>query len=106
MSGHTPGPWRVIDLEPQGYGDPKFVTNEIECVDGRVVASVIHDSFDEYSMNATLIAAAPDLLEALEKGVIRLEGNLGDDRHMGRGSMTYLLEIFQEAIARAKGEQK
>ncbi|MBP3934698.1 MAG: hypothetical protein J6D44_12645, partial [Pseudomonas sp.] len=51
-----------------------------------------------------LIESTPDLLEALEKCIVRLEANLDDEKEMGRGSMTYLLETCSAAIARAKGE--
>lgn len=68
---HTPGPW---SYRPREYDDWGFV----RAVDGNLVAvakdSSIplseHDAFrargaDPYEANARLIAAAPDLLEAL-----------------------------------------
>lgn len=81
MSGHTPGPW--------------VVANKVQVHDkklGGVIACCVryarHDSVDQ--ANANLIAAAPDLLEALE--------NLIDSRGMDD------LEPARKAIARAKGE--
>lgn len=100
MSGHTKGPWSIIDLEPKGYGDPQYVSKEIESADGRIVASVVFDSFDDYEVdaNTSLIAAAPDLLEALElmaSDYMRKDG-LGFD--LMASSMMF------KAIAKARGE--
>jgi hypothetical protein len=53
MTKHTPGPWAVSD------GD---VTNE----SGIVIATVQRAGNGETVPNCRLIAAAPDLLEALE----------------------------------------
>lgn len=114
MSGHTPGPW-VVEVNNWGETSVKSANDEdlqeypieyyiAERIGGHVRGEDFTD-FSEVQANARLMAAAPDLLEALEKGAVRLEANLNDERDMGRGSMTYLLEVFQEAITRAKGEQ-
>lgn len=60
MSGHTPGPWKVT------YGEftEKGVKYEIDMPDQRLTA------FD-----ARLIAAAPDLKEALEELVAAQDAN-------------------------------
>lgn len=95
MSGHTPGPWKVIQLEPQGYGDPMYVSVEVESADGRIVASVVHDSLDEHLVNASLIAAAPKLLEALE-GLLE---------QFSKHIPVVSFANARAAIARAKGEK-
>lgn len=62
MSKHTPGPWNV------GHEDEN--TGEIEVIsDGRpYVCLVLPGAIDEVTpANARLIAAAPELLEALQR---------------------------------------
>ena len=65
---HTPGPWGV-SAQPHGYSVWNVVDDEINpaCI-GRPVANVVggYDSVQIEEANARLIAAAPDLLEALE----------------------------------------
>lgn len=90
MTAHTPGPWTANPEE----GDYASITTD----DGREVAGA-------YSWaNGRLIAAAPDLLAALEELVTRRErvarkqgGSLdGTDGRYVRA---------RAAIARAKGEK-
>ena len=63
MNKHTAGPWNRIIADghtvrhPQIYSDTGPVANATWLGDGRV---------DELNANARLIAAAPDLLAALE----------------------------------------
>jgi len=57
---HTPGPWVVYDDSNDGK------TNRIEIAAlGKTVARIYHSVPEEDLPNARLIAAAPDLLEAL-----------------------------------------
>jgi hypothetical protein len=57
---HTPGPWVVYDDSNDGK------TNRIEiAARGKTVARIYHSVPEEDLLNARLIAAAPDLLEAL-----------------------------------------
>jgi hypothetical protein len=56
--GHTLDPWRVIEIDPPvGYAKYEIQYGN----DGECVAEVVHEKSD-----ADLMAAAPDLLEALE----------------------------------------
>ena len=60
MSKHTPGPWTVYDDSNDGK------TNRIEIVAiGKTICHIYHSVPVEDLPNANLIAAAPDLLEAL-----------------------------------------
>jgi hypothetical protein len=60
MTKHTPGPWVVYD----DSNDDK--TSRIEIVaTGKTVARIYHSVPKEDLPNARLIAAAPDLLDAL-----------------------------------------
>ena len=58
MNKHTPGPWSVDDNHGKRYIEPIY-SNE-------PIAEICKKKGDEYTANARLIAAAPDLLEALE----------------------------------------
>lgn len=55
---HTPGPWTVSDNHGKRYIEPVG--------DNEPVAMICRGHADSYSANAHLIAAAPELLEALE----------------------------------------
>ena len=57
---HTPGPWAVYDDSNDGK------TNRIEiAARGKTVACIYHSVPEEDLPNARLIAAAPEMLEAL-----------------------------------------
>ena len=67
-SQHTPGPWKVTDMHPEegcrSIRGPKFEYVAEVCV----VTTMHGDNSDEVrEANARLIAAAPALLEALER---------------------------------------
>ena len=71
MSKHTPGPWSFYDDSNDGK------TNRIEIVGwGKTVARIYHSVPEEDLPNARLIAAAPDLLEALRDLVDAMTGRL------------------------------
>lgn len=74
MSGHTPGPWAVVETRFEGLTIES--RNDRDMADQPVfyrlatdIGGRIHgEKFDDYSevdANARLIAAAPDLLNAL-----------------------------------------
>lgn len=64
---HTPGPWSAKPSADTGYGDPEWAPFQIES-DEWIVAVAIGDVDDlNAEANARLIAAAPDLLEALSE---------------------------------------
>ena len=81
MSNHTPGPWCFDDD-----------TVWSECSQDEIAIVVrIYEQDKEFEANANLIAASPELLEALEYLSTRLE-SIEDIR------------IAHEVIAKAKGE--
>lgn len=88
-TGHTPGPWVV--LEGRNAADSPI---QIESVERYAICDVrTFSGFDENEANARLIAASPDLLEALldcEKDVIG--GDIPD------------LEMIRAAISKATGK--
>jgi hypothetical protein len=68
MSKHTPGPWVAKD---DGVG-PYIMAGEIDIA--MAVGPFSYDYMElEVNANALLIAAAPDLLEMLDRAVRRLE---------------------------------
>jgi len=83
---YTPGPW---------VADGPFVGTASETRElNHDILSACHDNFNQALANAKLIAAAPDMLEALEKAEKWLKG---------WASAEHELEIIQAAIAKAKG---
>ena len=113
MSGavHTPGPWGVRTT-PRGYGNLHW--REIADESG-VIAEVYSNSADgdsgepteaEAEANAHLIAAAPELLEALE--LLRSFGcpHCNGDCGSANPPVTSCpMTIASAAIARARGAQ-
>lgn len=94
---HTPGPWHV---DPDPRPDMEW-NNHIYGADGMAVCFMAHsdgkdDERDE--ANARLIAAAPDLLSALE-AVEQAYSNRHSPQHR-----TACLMQAQAAIKKAKGE--
>jgi len=93
---HTPGPW-IPDL-----GEVYRVRSQ---QDGGQIAIMMNlkgaglRAGDEVAANARLIAAAPDLLEALGNCVSLLSAYTNDDA-VG----IVILEQARSAIAKAKGE--
>jgi len=92
MSKHTPGPWEIkahSDLCYRNISGPEHLA--LAQVVWRVEEE---DRSPDCEANAHLIAAAPELLEALEK----VYTDMNDDMPVG------LRKVCYEAIAKAKGE--
>jgi hypothetical protein len=93
MSEHTPGPWFAQESIRDGW-----------YICARNVEHIVVDSHDVGGFygaiikdaDARLIAAAPELLEALENLLKVHEGEGGTQRHAG--------DIARAAIAKAKGK--
>ena len=96
MNKHTPGPWRVVDSW-NDYMVESQNGEEIIWQDGPHNTPTINEA------NARLIAAAPDLLEALEHMLHRAHPAYVDDDFMQEKLIT-AIEIARAAIAKAKGE--
>jgi hypothetical protein len=98
MSKHTPGPWRYEEFGPNVI--IKATKNPMLSV----VHSLYHESREQMEANADLIAAAPELLEALEKMVGLFEpGRIYDFKEVSALS-SEALHIAMAAIAKAKGD--
>lgn len=87
MSKHTPGPWRACSGFPSV--EAAGAANLALCNDQRIPMS-------ERLANARLIAAAPDLLEALKRAVGWIETS-------SEGEIA--TSIALAAIAKAEGKQ-
>ena len=88
---HTPGPWTVTRVSKSTILKDIYVSASPERI-ARVVVPATASSISEYEANARLIAAAPDLLEALQN---LLTFPLG----------TFQVEAARAAITKATGAQ-
>ena len=95
MTNHTPGPW-FTSTPNEGGGIL------IKPIPGQVVAQC--DELPEMEANAQLIAAAPELLEALEEVTEILDMVLGFDGGYPPEANGPAIKA-RNAIAKARGEQ-
>ena len=99
--GHTPGPWFGV---PYGDGDSLVICSDQHgqwriCFMATPGDMFSHDRMDTIRANARLIAAAPELLEALE-GLLR---DLAYDDEEGLFEHSETVINARRAIARATG---
>ena len=67
MNKHTPGPWKVQKPDHFVDGLSHFVVSDHPSVSYFHIAEMgTHDGREQAAANARLIAAAPEMLEALE----------------------------------------
>lgn len=96
-TSYTPGPWRQ-DNNQNGAG----VSRPVVKAKGRLVADCAPNSklrgFAECEANARLIAAAPEMLEALEAISYAIDG-FGNDLH----NKLEGVQLVRDAIAKATG---
>jgi hypothetical protein len=89
---HTPGPWRVT-------------TAKVMAENGRAICLIenrkLHEGFQESSANASIIAAAPDLLAVLQEIVETIDFKRGTPE---TEDAERLLIATRAAIAKATGE--
>ena len=102
---HTPGPWSVYDqrhLFTNHEGSARLIAGDIwiACVHGSHVGP---QSKEEADANISLIAAAPEMLEALES--IAQFWNRDQNEKAMTGACWHAIETAEAAIAKAKGEQ-
>lgn len=104
MTKHTQGPWQVSDLDPVVV----IAESEQDDADDSFIAMTMPDSETGRSVaterdyaNARLIAAAPDLLAALEA----MLAEFGNQRFKVQRDFSKMvnIEAARKAIARAKG---
>ncbi len=97
---HTEGPWEFTEVHVYCYDDTR---DEVICrLDGQEVnPAFLTQDDDQRTANARLIAAAPDLLAALE-GLVEQLGDLLSRYNLEDYTA---LDAAHAAIARAKGGQ-
>jgi hypothetical protein len=108
MPNHTPGPWEP-PIFPKG-SDGEALHVSVSAGDGAhpVIAFVneLHGMTDaEQKANALLIAAAPEMLEALVEIAEAMEANCRPG-HVNYMSKKRAAEIARAAIAKAEGKVK
>jgi hypothetical protein len=98
MNEHTPGPWTYkldndspVNFEITTAHAPTSIVSGCGCCDSPWVSS---------EADARLIAAAPELLEALEEIVKEYYENPDNGR-----TLRWAIDGAKEAIAKAKGEK-
>ena len=109
---HTPGPWRVNDLSSNLGGEWPFGAEICRSTDGNTgpaVTAIAHGlSLAEADANSRLIAAAPELLSALEDAAFLLH-KLGTNWKEAVSMKDSCLRSSNDAlaaIAKAKGGAK
>ena len=101
-SMHAPGPWMVQTVREQ-TGFRMVRTYVLDGAGGDPVAMVQANSAEEEEANARLIAAAPDLLEALE-GLLVFAEAAETKALVGDEGCLWPVECARAAIAKATGE--
>lgn len=89
----TKGPWVYGDASDNGQyvWDPKGE---------RIVAEAYPDEHQDFEANAHLIAAAPEMYEAIEQTLVEIEF-FGDDLH----NKLHSVSLLREVLAKARGEK-
>ena len=100
---HTPGPWLTQWGAAQG-GDGHHIIDTKDMGElSRIAVVLFHDDAEgETASNARLIAAAPELLEALQTTAENLRSWKAAN-NSGINTFDSWLEVVEEAIAKAKG---
>jgi len=89
---HTPGPWKV-DKNHKGFVN---IRRDVDSYTSDI-ATVWDFYAENYESNASLIAAAPDMLEALEIAIWIIEKNI-------HGPVAGYSNIL-DAVRKARGEE-
>lgn len=84
MSQHTPGPWRVCAEVGGGIGSTLGAAISDDTPEQNFIARIVRNDQlrDDYEGNARLIAAAPELLDALRELVQATPTPLHNDRQI------------------------
>lgn len=103
MSKHTPGPWFITGRMTK-YVEARIGEGLIQEIAGVVPTAADCGYGETQEANASLIAAAPDLLEALENSTSDLFYQI-EMRHGAEAASKYpsIIEA-RSAIAKARGE--
>lgn len=101
---HTPGPWTIRQLEPDGYFHHHIMNNYGEVCSIQQPRHFDYapedQSYDIAQANARLMTAAPDLLKALERCVYVISCA---QEEKGYAQRSPLIRDSLAAIAKARG---
>lgn len=92
---HTPGPWEIVSHQRASLCEASI---EVHSLNGRQVCDMGDYPNDEDKTNARLIAAAPDLLQALKDIVKRVGPPAYSDTEVA------VVNIAENAITKAEGK--
>lgn len=92
MNKHTPGPWTVVN-----WGTKSKIIHGLLCI----ATTGNQQTSSETDADARLIAAAPELLEALHRVVGEL---VYMDEKLPYSNANAALDIVRAAIAKAEGK--
>lgn len=95
----SPGPW-VQSLPAPGFRFADTGDRIVQASDGFVVAMVIHDRPPNAEPNAHLIAAAPELYEALEQAKSYIHALPIQNSK----SFTSIMKVINGSLEKARGE--
>jgi len=112
MSKHTAGPWKasVAFFGPSGNGVPKVShgdTSSVMCFLNLSGAYGGNKGIERANADARLIAAAPELLEALEDVLSAYRDArtaLANHKFIGGHEETPIMQRARAAIAKARGQ--
>lgn len=111
MSEHTPGPWFVHDFSeicleqaPQ-VGDVTVSCDHPATITVARMGRALTATIEEARANARLIAAAPDLLEAME-GIVHFSDAVAYREDILSVSLRQWIDAGRSAIAKAEGTTK
>ena len=104
---HTPGPWRAkkhTEGEPGYEVIIPYVEKEwIEGKVGKIVCEMGGNNDEDYA-NARLIAAAPEMFEAIKFAFDELEDMTTDE--FSRGADKAVRDKLLKALAKVRGEEE
>lgn len=98
MSKHTPGPWVAKYREVFAAETGLQIKDAVKYSEYRLGKFAYKEALEQEIANARLIAAAPDILAALEQ-IVRAV-----DRMPGNNPLEGLADNARAAIAKAKGK--
>lgn len=105
---HSPGPW-LID-QYAAFADPQvghmIYAEGGDGYNGHLVCKIQHQYADNQTANARLIAAAPDLLEAIKAIKVRISfiGMPGEPMEDGKPVWSSEIKILEDALKKATGK--
>ena len=108
MTNHTKGPW-IAQTVREDTGFRMVRTHVLDGASGDIIATIHANGIAEEQANARLIAAAPELLEALveAEAKLRILSEVAEDCRLdGAPMITEAAKKSRAAIAKATGYEK